>query len=218
MQIGVFTLMLGASLFIPSGRLGWGMAWAYIGLFAAGQIITALVLIPSNPELIAERSQLGQGKGDLDRVLAGFVVLYGPLSMCVVAGLDERFGWSGQMGLALQVAALAVTAMETLLGAWAMASNKFFYGTLRIARERGHTVATGGPYRYVRHPSYVGGILFALATPPALGSLWAFIPAVLTVGVFFVRTALEDRALQEKLLGYAEYAQQTRYRLLPGVW
>jgi protein-S-isoprenylcysteine O-methyltransferase Ste14 len=33
-----------------------------------------------------------------------------------------------------------------------------------------------------------------------------------------VRTALEDRTLLEELPGYAEYAQQTRYRLLPGVW
>ncbi|MBE0690689.1 MAG: isoprenylcysteine carboxylmethyltransferase family protein, partial [Anaerolineae bacterium] len=57
-----------------------------------------------------------------------------------------------------------------------------------------------------------------LATPFMLGSLWALIPAVLTVAAFVVRTALEDRMLQEELTGYSEYARRVRSRLVPGVW
>jgi protein-S-isoprenylcysteine O-methyltransferase Ste14 len=33
-----------------------------------------------------------------------------------------------------------------------------------------------------------------------------------------IRTALEDRMLQEELAGYKEYTQEVKYRLLPGVW
>jgi len=77
---------------------------------------------------------------------------------------------------------------------------------------------TGVPYRYVRHPGYVGGILFQLGTPLLLGSLWTLIPAGLTVLLLVVRTALEDKTLLNELEGYREYAQQTRYRLVPGVW
>jgi protein-S-isoprenylcysteine O-methyltransferase Ste14 len=51
-----------------------------------------------------------------------------------------------------------------------------------------------------------------------LGSWWALIPAAVIVIVFVIRTVLEDRTLQAELPGYAEYAQRTRYRLLPGVW
>jgi protein-S-isoprenylcysteine O-methyltransferase Ste14 len=87
-----------------------------------------------------------------------------------------------------------------------------------IQKDRGHTVVTDGPYRYVRHPGYAGSILFTIATPLVLGSLWAFIPCGLAAALFVVRTALEDRTLQEELDGYKEYAQQTRYRLLPGIW
>jgi protein-S-isoprenylcysteine O-methyltransferase Ste14 len=54
--------------------------------------------------------------------------------------------------------------------------------------------------------------------PLLLGSLWALIPAGLAAIGYVVRTALEDRTLQEELDGYKEYTQQTRYRLLPGVW
>lgn len=44
------------------------------------------------------------------------------------------------------------------------------------------------------------------------------VPAVLALGGYVLRTALEDRTLQEELPGYREYAQRTRWRLLPGVW
>jgi protein-S-isoprenylcysteine O-methyltransferase Ste14 len=89
---------------------------------------------------------------------------------------------------------------------------------VRIQQDREHTVQTGGPYRFVRHPGYAGGAIGYLATPLALGSLWAFIPAGLLIVVIVVRTALEDKTLRDELVGYAEYAQRTRYRLLPGVW
>jgi len=99
-----------------------------------------------------------------------------------------------------------------------MASNAFFSEGVRIQEERGHVVATGGPYRYVRHPGYVGAMLAQLATPFLLGSPWAFVPGVGSVALYAVRTHLEDRTLIEELPGYREYARRIRYRLLPGVW
>ena len=51
-----------------------------------------------------------------------------------------------------------------------------------------------------------------------LGSLWSLIRGVLGALLLILRTALEDRTLLEELDGYEEYAQQVRYRLLPGVW
>jgi protein-S-isoprenylcysteine O-methyltransferase Ste14 len=79
-------------------------------------------------------------------------------------------------------------------------------------------VQTGGPYQFVRHPGYVGAIVYQLATPFLLGSWWALIPMTLSAPLYVLRTALEDRVLHEELDGYKEYAQQTRYRLLPGIW
>jgi protein-S-isoprenylcysteine O-methyltransferase Ste14 len=217
LSAGLFTLIQVASLFVASGRLDWVMAWVYIAVYLAGMGVNALVLIPGNPELVVERAQFG-GKRDLDRALAGVMALGGPAGICIVAGLDVRFGWSPGIPPALLIVALAIAVLGSLLTTWAMASNRFFYGVLRIAKDRGHTVATGGPYRYVRHPGYVGIIAFDLAMPLILGSLRALIPAALTVCLAIVRTALEDRTLLEELDGYKDYVQQVRYRLLPGVW
>lgn len=99
-----------------------------------------------------------------------------------------------------------------------MFSNKFFSGTVRIQKERGHTVVTTGAYRFVRHPGYLGFIIFSIATPLLLDSLWALIPAGLTATVVIIRTALEDQTLLDELNGYKEYTSQVRYRLLPRVW
>lgn len=70
----------------------------------------------------------------------------------------------------------------------------------------------------VRHPGYAGGLLGYVFIPILLDSLWAFVPAILLAVVMIVRTALEDQTLQAELPGYKEYAQQMRYRLLPGIW
>ena len=214
----VFILILAASLLVSSGRLDWLMAWGYVGVYVGSRIITLLILALSDPELLVERAENIRGPRDLDRVLAGVMALFGPVSMWIVAGLDERYVWSSAMPLALQLVGLGVVMVGSLVTIWAMASNTFFSGVVRIQEERGHAVVTGGPYRYVRHPGYVGGVLFYLATPLALGALWALIPAGLTACVTIIRTALEDVKLQEELDGYAEYAVRVRYRLLPGVW
>ena len=99
-----------------------------------------------------------------------------------------------------------------------MAYNKFFSSTVRIQNDRQHQVASGGPYRYVRHPGYAGGIIAMLAVPLALGSWFALIPGVFVATGYVVRTALEDRVLLEELGGYKDYAEKVRCHLLPVIW
>ena len=212
------SLITAAILFGTAGRLDWVMGWVVVGVYLVWTAATALTVIPTNPEMLLERTRPKEGTKKWDVVLIGIVGV-AEIAKYVVAGLDQRWGWSPQMPLALQLAGVvvAVLAYDVIL-VWAMATNAFFAQTVRIQEERGHTVATGGPYRYVRHPGYVGSILSQIATPLILGSVWAFIPAGLAALLFVVRTALEDKTLLEELDGYKEYAGRVRYRLLPGIW
>ena len=105
-----------------------------------------------------------------------------------------------------------------MLVTWAMVSNRFFSTMVRLQTDRGHQVATGGPYRFVRHPGYVGFIVSTIAVPLILGSLYGLILSAASVILMIIRTALEDKTLQTELGGYAEYAKQVRYRLIPHVW
>jgi protein-S-isoprenylcysteine O-methyltransferase Ste14 len=214
LQVVITYLILAAILFISSGRLNWIWAWVYLGA-GLGILIINVLILP--PELIAERGQPRDNVKRWDRVfttLAGLPTLGVP----IVTGLDERFGWSPQLVPVIHLIGLTFFVLGQGLYSWAMASNKYFSTAVRIQTDRGHTVATAGPYRYVRHPGYVGYIVSFLGMSLALGSLWAIIPAGLIACLLVARTALEDRTLQDELLGYKDYAQRVRYRLLPGMW
>jgi protein-S-isoprenylcysteine O-methyltransferase Ste14 len=218
-QVLVAVAALMAMLFLSSWRFDWVMAWVYVGTFAA--VLTAMTVYQelSNPELVEERAEFKPREGvQTWDVILSAVVRVSLLASHVVAGLDVHFGWRPEIPLAIQIAAFALGLLGAGLIVWAMAANRYAAVYSRIQQERGHVVATTGPYRFVRHPFYVGTITFALMIPLALGSPWAIISGGIAALLFIVKTAAEDRMLRAGLPGYAEYAQRVRYRLLPGVW
>jgi protein-S-isoprenylcysteine O-methyltransferase Ste14 len=216
-QIGFVVLIQAVLLFLSIWKWTWWNAWAYLGEYLAFLVFNVFVLLPHHKDLVEERSQIGEGAKGWDRVIGG-IAAFGGLLILILAGLDERFGWPGGIRIEVQIAAFVLLGLSYPLFTWAMVSNKFFSTIVRIQKERGHTVQTGGPYRFVRHPGYASLLVSYITIPVALGSLWACIPMALLVVNLFVRTALEDRTLQNELEGYKDYAARVRYRLLPGIW
>jgi protein-S-isoprenylcysteine O-methyltransferase Ste14 len=209
---------MGVALFWAAGRIDWWPAWAALGVMAAWTAATALIVLYYNPDLLAERLAPRRGEKRWD---AAIVSLLGVVTLVryIVAGLDERHGWTGDLPVAVQLAALALCVLGyDILFVWATAANPFFSRVVRIQAERGHTVVTGGPYRYVRHPAYAGAVMYELAVSVLLASWPALIVSALSVFLLILRTALEDRTLRAELTGYAGYARQVRYRLAPGIW
>lgn len=211
-------LILIAILFGIVGRWNWWMGWAFSGIYILWSVSTAILILPSNPAMLAERSRPHADTRKWDMALLGLMGLF-LVAEYVIASLDVRLSWSPQLPLTLQVIGLvaAIVGYDFLL-VWAMVSNAFFVATVRIQSDRQHTVASSGPYRYVRHPGYLGTLLLHLGVPFMLNSLWAIIPAIMLTLVLIARTALEDKTLHAELSGYKEYAEHVRYRLLPGVW
>lgn len=213
-----FLVLLALVLFLSAGTLRWPEGWVCLGLSAAIIVLDAAVLIPTSPDLLAERSEKREGTKPWDEWLVILAVLVFPLLTWLTAGLDERFGWSGSIPAAVWIIAVLLFLGGALLTLWAMAANRFFSATVRIQTERGQTVVSGGPYRFVRHPGYTGAIIYQVAVPLVLGSWVAMVPSALAVACHILRTALEDRALRSELEGYQDYTQRVRYHLLQGVW
>jgi len=211
-----YTIMILAS----AGRMNWLWGWVLLAVISSFLAAQPLLLIRSDPDLLVQRQKglRENGVKSWDRVVAGLGAGVMPLSSWVIAGLDERFGWTGTIPLTVHLVGLLVMVLGFALFLWAMVSNAFFAEGVRVQEERGHTVATTGPYRWVRHPGYVGATLSQMAMPLLLGSWWALLPSVASTILYVIRTALEDRTLQAELPGYAEYAKKTRHRLLPGIW
>ncbi|RPJ62576.1 MAG: isoprenylcysteine carboxylmethyltransferase family protein [Dehalococcoidia bacterium] len=214
-KAAIFYIIIAAILFTVPGKLDWWMAWVFLAVFIASYIVDLIIL---DPELLAERSGVKEGNRKYDIILAMFMAWIGTFIVVLIAALDKRFGWSPIVPFWLQILGLLLIVLGSILITWAMASNKFFSGVVRIQTDRGHTVSSMGPYRFLRHPGYLGAGLTYLGTPFTLGSLWAFVPVFLVIVDIVVRTALEDGVLRRDLSGYIEYAGRVKYRLLPGIW
>lgn len=208
---------MSVALFWSAGRIDWWPAWAAIAVWLSWYAVMDSLIFRFNPDLMAERLSPPKGAKAWDRAIMSTVRLT-QLARYILAGLDQRHGWTGDFPLAAQITGLAMCVLSYALFEWAMTSNAFFSQIVRIQSDRGHAVATGGPYRYVRHPGYAGLIVFELAISTLLASWWAILAGGLCALLFILRTALEDDTLQAELPGYGDYARQVRYRLLPGIW
>ena len=202
-----------------SWQWDWWEAWVYAAINILGFIISRYLAGRQHPDLLAERGQFLQHKNPepWDKILSPLLGLGGGL-IPLVAGLEARFGQVVYFSLVVKVFSIIVILAGFVIGSYALIANRFFSGMVRIQNERGHHVIKTGPYRWVRHPGYAGSLLTYPVIPLLLDSVWAFIPVFFTIAILVVRTYLEDRALKKKLEGYQEYAQEVRFRLIPGVW
>ncbi len=215
----IFILGVGSAFFLSYGGFDWWEAWLLLSLWLLYFVLMLTVVRKSNPGLVEERAQsLEKFTHQWDRVIVGIYQLVS-LSLYAVAGLDVgRFGWTGGLPGWLKWVGFVFSIFVYLISFWAVYSNPFASGAVRIQGERGHQVFTKGPYRFIRHPMYLGTVIYGVAFPLFLESYWALIPGCIVIGLFVIRTALEDRFLTENLPGYREYVRQTRYRLVPGIW
>jgi len=215
-QVFGSALLMGLVLFLSAGRLDWPAAWIFLGTYVLAILTFGVWAMRKNPEVVNERGKTQNMKSWDKTLMTIYTVMI--FVLLIVAGLDAgRYGWS-IMPIAVQVAGYIALLFAMLVTYWAMAVNPFLSTIVRIQDDRGHYAVTSGPYRYVRHPMYAMILLMYPGIALELGSWWALLPALVIIIVFVIRTALEDRMLQAELPGYAEFARQTRYRLVPGVW
>jgi protein-S-isoprenylcysteine O-methyltransferase Ste14 len=208
-------------LFLAAGTWSRDWAWVYTAASLIGWTVLNVIVAVKNPELFNQRGKptrdltTGAKKWDLILLTIYTILLF---VVPIVAGLDFRYGWSGDTSPLIHILGIVLLLLGLVPLTWAMAANKYFEPTVRIQTEAGHQVAENGPYRFVRHPGYLGVILHFIAVPLALGAWAALIPALLGAAIYVVRTALEDKTLRQELPGYADFAERIRFRLLPGIW
>lgn len=213
-SIFFFALII-AITFIGAGRIDYWQGWIYNGLNIIF-LLMSYFLLPR--ELIEERLKPKEGMKKWDKI---YYIVSTPVyfAILIISILDGgRFDWEPRIPILVVIIGVVVYTIGQIIILWTKKVNKFFSTVVRIQKDRGQTVCKDGPYRFVRHPGYIGGLLHIIVTPFVLSSFWGLIPAVIAVVLLFIRTYLEDKTLQRELKGYADYTNEVRYRLLPGIW
>ena len=204
-------------LFGSAGQLTWTRGWICTVLYLGALLTCRAVLKKRNPGLLEQReTAIRNDTKSFDKI---FLRLFLPLTIVqpVVAGLDARFN-SAPLPFWTVYPAIIQFIVSAALITWALVENPHAESSVRIQNDRGHTVVASGPYRFVRHPMYVGLVQLHQSMAVILGSTWTIALAGLITILFLWRTALEDQTLRRELPGYEEYTTVTRYRVMPGIW
>lgn len=209
------------ALLWPAGTVNWWEAWVVISLWSVYGLVMTIYLSRYDPELLAERLKLLPIQKDQkawDKIMMSLFTVAG-IALYIVPGFDVvRYQWSTPFPVWMEITAMVIHVPCLWFLWWVMRENTYLSQVVKIDEERKHKVITTGPYALVRHPMYISVIILLFAVPVALGSRYSLILALLLTVLLIVRTYFEDSTLHEELEGYPDYAKQTRFKLIPGIW
>ena len=218
----ILSRLAGVALFFTAwfwvaGRVAWPQAWAFLAVFLIGALTLTWRLARTDPALLRERSQPPDKAEPWDRIVMRLYAVLLLVLMVIVALDSSRFRWSVVPPWAQSIGWVLFVVCGALI--WHVSTrNAYLSRYARIQDDRGQVVVRDGLYGHVHHPMYLGIILLFCGLPLVLGSWYSYLPSMVIVCLFVYRTRREDRMLQEGLAGYADYAQDVRYRLVPGLW
>jgi len=209
-------LFLGLLVFLPAWSFDYWQAWLYIAIFSASVSAVTLATLRHDPALMARRLAVGAA-AEPERSQQIIQGITGALSCAIFIAAGGEHRWHGVSVPWPAVLGAHVVLMLGLLVVYKVfQANSYTAATVQV--ESNQTVADSGPYAWVRHPMYSGSVLGYLATPLALGSLAALVPAILVCAMIVVRLLDEERYLSANLPGYREYQNRVTFRLIPFVW
>jgi protein-S-isoprenylcysteine O-methyltransferase Ste14 len=216
--VAISFLVMAVALFLPAGTFAWPPGWIFLILLHGWLLVGIGLLLRHNPGLLEERLRISQpNQKPWDKV---FITLYQSflLAWLMLMPLDAvKYHWS-QIPILLQVVGVMLLITSFMIISLTFRENAFLSPTVRVQHDRGQTVISTGPYRYVRHPMYAGGLLLFLGTPLLLGSWYGLLLVALLIPAVAVRAVGEERVLRGELPGYAAYMNRVKYRLIPYVW
>lgn len=213
LRVGIGMPIIALIIMLPSGTWAYWQGWMYMGTLFLPMFFVLPYFLLRDPALLERRMRMREKESAQRKIIAALCLYF--LLAFILPGIDIRFGWSNVPPLVSIIADVFVL-VGYLVFVWVLTVNSYLSRTVEV--DAGQKVVSSGPYGIVRHPMYFGVTIMYLASPLALGSYWALIPAALIIPLLVARIRNEEQVLLRDLPGYAEYRQKVKYRLLPGVW
>jgi protein-S-isoprenylcysteine O-methyltransferase Ste14 len=214
-RVFLIFVLLGLLLFLTAGSLRYTEAWIYISMLVVAALFVITYFFRKDPGFIKSRLFNRREKKQMHRSIQNILSVVFIIGL-FIPGFDFRFQWSN-VPMTVVVISDACVFLGYMFIARVMEENRYASAIIEITEEQ--KIIETGPYKFVRHPMYTGGLIFILFTPLALGSYWALIPlSVCTVPALILRIIDEEKMLAAHFPGYDEFRKKTKYRLIPYVW
>lgn len=206
-------LLIGLLLFIPANTIYYWNGWLFMGLLFVPMFIAGIVLMIKNPELLRKRLNAKEKENEQKQVIAvsGLMFLLG----FIIAGLNYKYNWIVIPNIVVIISSILFI-LAYILYAEVLRENTYLSRTIEV--QENQKVIDTGLYGIVRHPMYAATILLFLTMPLILGSIVSFVIFLVYPIIINKRIKNEEKVLEKELLGYAEYKDRVKYKVIPFVW
>ena len=200
-------------ILLPAGTNNFWQVYLYFSLLLILVLLGFVYFIQHDPALIERRLNIREKESKQKWLV--LVMGISVITIYMISGFDKRFNWS-DIPVWLVLLADLISLCGYMLILLVFKENSFAGRIIKV--ETDQLVAATGPYAHVRHPMYSGAILMYVATPIALGSWWGLLSVIIISIALMVRSIMEEEVLQRDLVGYSDYSQQVKWRLIPAIW
>ena len=206
-------ILLAVLIFLSAGTLLYAQGWLLMGILFVPMFVAGIVMMCTNPALLAKRLSAKEKQRDQDVVvkLSGLMFIAG----FILSGLGYRFQWY-QLPMSVSIGAAVLFLIAYVMYAEVLRENAYLSRTIEV--QENQKVVDTGLYGIVRHPMYSATLILFLAMPLVLGSLYALLVFCAYPIMIAFRIRGEEKLLETELDGYREYKAKVKYRLIPFVW
>lgn len=206
-------LVMGLLLFIPANTINYWNGWLLMGLLFIPMFIAGIILMVKNPELLKKRLNAKETENEQKKVIAfsGIMFVVG----FIIAGLNYRYSWI-VISKVVVIISSVLFILAYILYAEVLRENTYLSRTIEV--QQNQKVIDTGLYGIVRHPMYFATILLFLSMPLILGSIFSFVIFLMYPFIIAKRIRNEEKVLEKNLVGYSEYKNKVKYKIIPFVW
>lgn len=200
-------------LFIPAGTLDYPNGWLFIALLFIPMFFAGIILLFMSPDLLRRRLNAKEDEEEQKTVILVSGIIF--LLAFILAGLNFRFGWFKLPTIVIIIASI-IFLLAYIMYAEVLRENEYLSRTVEVSENQ--KVVDSGLYGLVRHPMYTSTIFLFLSMPLVLDSIFSFIVMLIYPIIIIFRIRNEEKVLENELIGYKEYKEKVKYKLIPYLW
>ena len=200
-------------LFIPAGTLDYPNGWLFIALLFIPMFFAGIIMLFKSPDLLRRRLNAKEEEDEQKTVILVSGIIF--LLAFILAGLNFRFGWFNLPSIVVIIASV-IFLLAYIMYAEVLRENEYLSRTVEVSENQ--KVVDSGLYGIVRHPMYTSTIFLFLSMPLVLDSIFSFIVMLVYPIMIMFRIRNEERVLENELIGYEEYKEKVKYKLIPYLW